>query len=67
METSVQAARQSLAEIIQQLEDVVPTVNFDEEISLQAITPYMHTFKSTFGREVRECVKLVDSSPDSYV
>jgi hypothetical protein len=52
METSVQAARQSLAEIIQQLEDVVPTVNFDEEISLQAITPYMHTFKSTFGREL---------------
>ena len=52
METSRHRAKEALLETITQLEQVIPLANFDEEISLEAITPYMHSFKSTIGREV---------------
>ncbi|KAF8971527.1 hypothetical protein BDZ97DRAFT_1786955 [Flammula alnicola] len=52
METSIDEARKALLETIKQLEEVVPTTNFDEEVTLQAITPYMHSFKTTIGREL---------------
>ena len=52
METSISGARKALLDTIKQLESVVPTKDFDEEITLQAITPHMHSFKTTAGREV---------------
>ena len=52
METSISGARKALLDTIKQLESVVPTMDFDEEITLQAITPHMHSFKTTAGREV---------------
>ncbi|PPQ90417.1 hypothetical protein CVT25_014935 [Psilocybe cyanescens] len=53
METSLEGARTAILDAVKQLEEVVPTANFDEEISLHAITPYMHSFKTSIGREVR--------------
>lgn len=52
METSLDGARKALRETINQLENVIPTVDFDEEITLQAVTPHLHSFKTTLGREV---------------
>ncbi|KAH9487116.1 FK506-binding protein 5 [Psilocybe cubensis] len=52
MENSIDGARSALLDAVKQLEEVVPAVNFDEEISLHAITPYMHSFKTTIGREL---------------
>jgi len=52
METSIAGARKALLDTIKQLENVIPTMDFDEEITLQAITPYMHSFNTTAGREL---------------
>ncbi|KAF8203247.1 hypothetical protein BJ912DRAFT_842448 [Pholiota molesta] len=52
METSLDGARKALRETINQLENVIPTVDFDEEITLQAVTPHLHSFKTTLGREL---------------
>lgn len=52
METSLSGAREALLDTVKQLECVVPSMDFDEEITLQAITPHMHSFKTTIGREV---------------
>lgn len=52
METSRADARIALLDAIKQLEEVVPTMDFEEQITLQAITPYMHSFKTTVGREL---------------
>jgi len=53
METSRAGAKAALLDAIVQLEKVIPTMNFEEEITLQAITPHLHSFKTTIGREVR--------------
>jgi hypothetical protein len=55
METSLSGARSALLETIKQLEEVVPRANLDEPLTLNAITPHMHEFQSTFGREVGGC------------
>jgi len=60
MESSLEAARAAILDTVKQLENAVPTATFDEEISLQAITPYMHSFKTTIGREVG-CVSRLGS------
>lgn len=52
METSRAGAKAALLETLSQLDAVVPNVKFDEPIQLQAITPYLHEFQSTFGREL---------------
>ncbi|KAG2023814.1 hypothetical protein CC2G_001427 [Coprinopsis cinerea AmutBmut pab1-1] len=52
METSRSGAKQALLDTIQQLDAVVPGSKFDQPLKLHAITPYMHEFESTFGREV---------------
>ncbi|TFK20160.1 hypothetical protein FA15DRAFT_673771 [Coprinopsis marcescibilis] len=52
MEISRAGARTALLETLRLLEDVVPNAQLDEPITLQAITPYMHEFKTTFGREL---------------
>jgi hypothetical protein len=53
MEISRADARSALLDAITKMEEVVPTMDFEEQITLQAITPYMHSFKTTVGREVR--------------
>jgi len=52
METSRQAAIETLKELIAQLEAVVPKTRMDEPITLNAVTPYHQVFETTFGREV---------------
>lgn len=52
METSRADARTELMDTIKQLEKVIPTTNFQEQISLHAITPHLHSFQTTIGREV---------------
>ena len=52
MESNRQSAKDALLETIANVEEIIPTMNFDEEIVLNAITPYTHTFKTTLGREV---------------
>jgi len=52
METSRAHARIALMDTIKQLEKVIPTVNFQEQISLHAVTPHLHTFQTTIGREL---------------
>lgn len=54
METSLSAARDAIQETIKQLEEVVPEADTNAPISLNAITPYLQTFETTFGREVSE-------------
>jgi hypothetical protein len=53
MESSRGKAKEALLEAIAQLEAVAPTCDINAPITLQAITPYMHEFQSTLGREVR--------------
>ncbi|KAF8168295.1 hypothetical protein B0H34DRAFT_792917 [Crassisporium funariophilum] len=52
METNRDSARSALLESLKQLEEVIPSADFNEEISLQAITPHMHSFQTTIGREL---------------
>ncbi|KII93637.1 hypothetical protein PLICRDRAFT_399866 [Plicaturopsis crispa FD-325 SS-3] len=52
METSLSAARQALKETIAQLEEVVPRSKLDEPVTLNAVTPYMQTMETSFGREL---------------
>jgi len=52
METSRADARTALMDTIKQLEKVIPTTNFQEQISLHAITPHLHSFQTTIGREL---------------
>ncbi|OSX67785.1 hypothetical protein POSPLADRAFT_1127479 [Postia placenta MAD-698-R-SB12] len=52
MESSRQAARESLLAVIEQLTTVVPEAKLDDSITLQAITPYPQVVQTTFGREL---------------
>ncbi|KAF8887949.1 hypothetical protein CPB84DRAFT_1684445 [Gymnopilus junonius] len=52
METSIAGARTALLDTVKSLQEIVPSANFGEEITLQAITPHMHSFKTTIGREL---------------
>ncbi|KAF8807229.1 hypothetical protein BYT27DRAFT_7100357 [Phlegmacium glaucopus] len=52
METCRAEARAALTDTITQLEKVIPTANFQEQISLHAITPHLHSFETTIGREL---------------
>lgn len=52
MESSRLCAKKVLMETIAKLDQVVPNANPDQEMTLNAITPHMHAFKTTIGREV---------------
>ncbi|KAK0198580.1 hypothetical protein F5146DRAFT_1020228 [Armillaria mellea] len=52
MESSRSAAKESLLETIRLLEEKVPTVDFQAPITLNAVTPHIQTFETTFGREL---------------
>lgn len=53
METNRSSAKQALLETVARLQEIVPSMKFEEEITLHAITPHMHSFKTTIGREVQ--------------
>ena len=52
METSRSAARATLERCIARLQELVPGVERDRSVRLMAVTPYVQTFRTTFGREV---------------
>jgi len=52
METSRSGARAALLDTIKQLDEIVPSANLDEPLTLHAVTPNMHEFQSTVGREL---------------
>ena len=52
METSRAAAREALEECVERLEGLVPKTKKDEVVVLNAVTPHMQTFRTSFGREV---------------
>ncbi|KAK7064505.1 DinB-2 domain-containing protein [Favolaschia claudopus] len=52
METDRDAARAALLDTIKQLEVVVPTADANAPITLQAVTPFLHEFQTSFGREL---------------
>ena len=52
MESSRSAARDALIETVHQLEAFVPTAHMNAPITLQAVTPDLQEFQTTFGREV---------------
>ncbi|KAG6837036.1 hypothetical protein H0H93_015899 [Arthromyces matolae] len=51
MESSRSAARAALLEAIEQLETHVHSAQLDTPLTLQAVTPELQEFKTTFGRE----------------
>ena len=52
MESSRSAAREALLETITQLEKTVPTARMSLPLTLQAVTPDLQEFQTTFGREL---------------
>lgn len=52
MESSRAVAREALTDTIHQLEQFVPTVQMCTPILLQAVTPDLQEFETTFGREL---------------
>jgi len=52
MESSRSAAKESILDTIKQLEELVPRVNMDDPMTLQAVTPFLQEFQTTFGREL---------------
>ncbi|KAG0703120.1 hypothetical protein DFH29DRAFT_917967 [Suillus ampliporus] len=52
METSLSDAREAFKQAISRVEEVVPITNFDLPLTLNAVTPFMQTFETTFGREL---------------
>jgi hypothetical protein len=52
MEQERDAARNALLETIKHLEEVVPRANPSAPLTLQAVTPYLQEFDTSFGREV---------------
>ncbi|KAI9572739.1 hypothetical protein HD554DRAFT_2062492 [Boletus coccyginus] len=54
METSLSEAHNALISAISRLKEleVSPSITLDQVITLNAVTPFSHTFETTFGREL---------------
>ena len=52
MEQDRGVAREALLETIKHLEEVVPGADPRARLTLQAVTPYLQEFDTSFGREV---------------
>ncbi|KAJ8596483.1 hypothetical protein M405DRAFT_781515 [Rhizopogon salebrosus TDB-379] len=52
METNLSEAREAFRQAILRIEEVVPTASLDLPLTLNAVTPFMQTFETTFGREL---------------
>ena len=69
MESSLSEAHNALAAAISRLKELEasPSITLDQVITLNAVTPFSHSFETTFGREVREKITprgcLTDSVP----
>lgn len=68
MESSLSEAHDALVSAISRLKELgaSPSITLDQVITLNAVTPFPHTFQTTFGREVREIGQpsgLTDSDP----
>ena len=53
METGRIPAREALEDTKQRLADLIPHMQLNAPLTLNAVTPYEQTFQSTVGREVR--------------
>lgn len=60
MESSRSAARESIQDTIKQLEALVPRAKTDDPLILQAVTPFLQEFQTTFGREVSAHIPAVN-------
>lgn len=56
MESSLSEAHDALVSAISRLKELETSlsITMDQVITLNAVTPFPHTFETTFGREVRE-------------
>ncbi|KAM6497947.1 hypothetical protein JOM56_005895 [Amanita muscaria] len=52
METNRNAAKESILDTIKQLEELMPSANSNDPMTLQAVTPFLQEFQTTFGREL---------------
>ncbi|KAJ7783428.1 hypothetical protein DFH07DRAFT_787680 [Mycena maculata] len=52
METDRDVAREALSETIKRLQEVVPGADHSTRLTLQAVTPYLQEFDTSFGREL---------------
>ncbi|KAJ6627252.1 hypothetical protein B0H10DRAFT_1996257 [Mycena sp. CBHHK59/15] len=52
MEQNRAAARKALLETVKHLEEAVPGADASTPLTLQAVTPYMQEFSTSFGREL---------------
>jgi hypothetical protein len=57
MESQLQAARDALKDAIARLEDVVPKVELNTPMTLNAVTPHRQTLETSFGREVSKLLR----------
>jgi hypothetical protein len=59
MEQDRHAARAALLETIQHLEEVVLSADPRTPITLQAVTPFLQEFDTSFGREVSQAIAMI--------
>ncbi|OAX44865.1 hypothetical protein K503DRAFT_764744 [Rhizopogon vinicolor AM-OR11-026] len=52
MESNLSEAREAFQDVISRIEEVVPTASLDLPLTLNAVTPFMQSFETTFGREL---------------
>jgi len=52
METNRMSARDAIVGTIRRLEETVPKADWNASMELHAVTPFIQTFDTTFGREV---------------
>ncbi|KAF5368587.1 hypothetical protein D9758_002339 [Tetrapyrgos nigripes] len=52
METSISAARDAILATIRKLREQVPKVDWNAPMTLHAITPFVQSFETSFGREL---------------
>ncbi|KAG1755027.1 uncharacterized protein EDB91DRAFT_1096906 [Suillus paluster] len=52
MENNLSDAREAFKQAISRIEEVVPAKSLDLPLTLNAVTPFMQTFETTFGREL---------------
>ncbi|KAF5368505.1 hypothetical protein D9758_002312 [Tetrapyrgos nigripes] len=52
METNIAAARDGLLQTIRKLREQVPKAEWNAPITVHAVTPFIQSFETTFGREL---------------
>jgi len=52
MESNLSEARSALTEAISRVKTVAPLAKLDQQVTLNAVTPFPQTFETTFGREL---------------